>query len=50
MSCLHDVHPLDICMKKFYCEKINFDKITATSKFYPSRRSSKMIAAPDEDK
>ena len=30
MSCLHDVHPLDICMKKFYCEKINFDKMTAT--------------------
>ena len=29
ISCLHDVHPLDICMKNFYCEKIIFDKITA---------------------
>ena len=27
--CLHDVHSLDICMKKFYCEKIIFDKMTA---------------------
>ena len=27
--CLHDVHQLDICMRKFYCEKNNFDKMTA---------------------
>ena len=24
-----NVHPLGICMKKFYCENIIFDKITA---------------------
>ena len=29
ISCQHDVHPLDICMKIFYCEKIIFDKMTA---------------------
>ena len=27
--CLHDVDPLDICMKKYYCEKIIFEKMTA---------------------
>ena len=29
ISCLHAVHQLDICMKKFYPKKIIFDKITA---------------------
>ena len=34
--CLHDADPLDICMKKFHCIKIIFDKMTAlrTWKFF----------------
>ena len=29
MLCLHDVDPLNICMKKYDCQKIIFDKTTA---------------------
>ena len=40
ISCLHDVHPLDICMKKFYCEKIMFDKMTAMRTYFVYREDS----------
>ena len=32
--CLHDTDLLDICMKKFYCEKVIFDKMTAMRTFF----------------